>query len=151
VATKESRSASSTLLNSDSTLSKDAKSLLIQGNVQLLHPLSSHIVDFICPKFGSASALSETRINESLISSLNKTISKGKLLWKLGNTEVLALDLSFAVKIGEAIDVSHIPTLQSIKENCPSLPAPDVHGVLKSDRNVYLFMSLGEGVSLDRI
>jgi hypothetical protein len=151
VAARQSHSATSTKPKDDSPRARIAEVSLIQGDAQLLRPFSSRIVDSLFPEFGSASTLSEAPINKSLSLSLEKTISEGQLLWKLGNTQVLALNSSFAVKIGDAIDISHLPTLQLIKDSCPGLPAPDVHGVLKSGQTIYLFMSLAEGISLDRI
>lgn len=128
---------------------------LIEGEVHVEYPFKDDFVNGIM----SATALSpdsgtpglSDNVGDGMIVALNRAISKGELLWQLESTCVLALGPELAVKIGRSIDISFIHTLQLIKEKYPELAAPDVFGVLKSERKIYVFMSRAKGVSLDRI
>lgn len=66
-------------------------------------------------------------------------------------TSVLDLGSSVAVKMGPCVNTDHVPTFQYIKNQAPSLPVPDILGILKTDQQTYFFMSWAPGVSLDTV
>lgn len=55
-----------------------------------------------------------------------------------------------AVKVGRSFDSDHIATLQYIKSHAPMVPAPDVVGLIETDRQIYLFMSRAPGFPLEK-
>jgi Phosphotransferase enzyme family len=129
--------------------------LKVSGKVQIAHPLHLKIAEFLAPPDLAVQDLARQKATQELgertVVTLNKAIEKGKVLHSLGSTHVLHLGSSIVVKIGPSIDLSHIKTLQFVKSLDPRFPAPEVLGALKTTQRMYLFMSLAEGVCLEKV
>lgn len=129
--------------------------LLINESVHIIHPLcddvlrlagSSQLSPLESPGFGQS-----WQLDSEITTGLNQAISHGRVLWNLGNTFVLDIGSSVAVKIGSSIDIDHIATIKYIKSQAPEVPIPNVLGVLRTDQKTYLFMSRAQGLPLDKI
>ena len=128
---------------------------LLSPVVQVLYPLQSAAL-FLATSHLASSAEAPINgpldyVDDRMIAALNETIKNGDILWNLGSTTVLGLGSSVAVKVGRSIDIAHVPTLQYIQTQVPEVPTPKILGILKTDQNMYLFMSRIPGISLDKL
>lgn len=128
---------------------------LLSPAVQVLYPLQSAVL-LLATSHLSSSAEAPVKepldyMDDRMIAALNETIKNGDILWNLGNTTVLGLNSSVAVKVGRSIDITNITTLQYIQTYAPEVPTPDILGILKTDQNKYLFMSRIPGIPLDKL
>ncbi|KAI9929096.1 hypothetical protein MW887_001500 [Aspergillus wentii] len=87
----------------------------------------------------------------TVIGALNELVASSDIIWHLGSTAVLGLNSELVLKVGSAFDVSHIPTLDYIKQQAPNVPIPEIHGILQQpgSQRIFLFMSRVPGESLD--
>ncbi|KAL5332705.1 hypothetical protein BJX70DRAFT_383341 [Aspergillus crustosus] len=118
----------------------------IPFNAKVLRPLGAAVLQ--------AAQLQNTQDASDLsllLSRLNDRIDKCKIIWQLGSTAVLGLDSQLVMKVGQDIDVGHIPTLDYIKKQAPQLPIPEFYGILQqADGNrTFVFMTRVPGEPLD--
>ena len=135
--------------NTDAT-----KTFLMRGKVRVMFPLQDRVLSLVSP---CRSVSEETdvgvykEIDDGTVAALNQAFHNNQVLWEFCGTSVLDLGSSIAVKIGRCINTDHVPTFQYIKDQAPSLPVPDILGILKTDQQTYFFMSRAPGISLDTI
>ncbi|KAJ0418480.1 kinase-like domain-containing protein [Aspergillus carlsbadensis] len=86
-----------------------------------------------------------------VLARLNDRVQESEVIWQLGSSAVLGLDSRLVMKVGQDIDISHIPTLDYVKQQAPRLPIPEIHGVVQqADGNrTFVFMTRIAGEPLD--
>lgn len=89
----------------------------------------------------------------ALIPKLHQAMNtaRGESLWSLHGTCVLDLGQSLVVKVGTCLNPDGITNLQYINAQVPQIPAPKFLGSLSSQQRTYVFMSRGEGVTLESV
>lgn len=85
------------------------------------------------------------------IAILNQAIRNGTPLSSAGGIPVVNLGSSIVVKFGRSLNTDQIKVLQWIKAQDSRFPVPDVLGALETTDRTYLFMTLAEGVPLEKV
>ncbi|KAJ5092149.1 hypothetical protein NUU61_007019 [Penicillium alfredii] len=87
----------------------------------------------------------------AIIEGLNRLVTTSEVIWHLGSTAVLGLNSALVMKVGNDIDLQHLPTLEYIKQHAPRVPIPDIHGILQQpdSKRIFLLMSRAPGEPLD--
>lgn len=129
--------------------SSDAKDRFqIPADVEVVRPLEATVLKAVqaSPSPGQTdSDLSAT------IDGLNRLLASSEFIWRLGSTTVLGLNSELILKIRNDINISHIHTLDYIKQQVPNTPMPKIHGILQQSdtKRILLFMSRVPGEPLD--
>lgn len=122
---------------------------LIDGPIQITHPLAQRIVELAGMTAFPPEATSQHRVELAI--GINKAIKKGKILWKLHGTVVVGIGASEVVKIGTSIDLDEVTNLSYINAHAPAVPAPKCLGCLTAKGRTYFFMSRSDGVTLETV
>ncbi|RJE22447.1 hypothetical protein PHISCL_05224 [Aspergillus sclerotialis] len=87
----------------------------------------------------------------TVLEQLNELVAFSEIIWHLGSTVILGFDSKLVIKVGQDIDISHISTVNYIKQQARELPIPDIHGILQQPdgSRTFLFMSRVSGEPLD--
>jgi aminoglycoside phosphotransferase (APT) family kinase protein len=82
---------------------------------------------------------------------LLRAIKNGRLIWHLCGKFVVQLHQDIVVKFAHSMDVDDIIAMEHIKLHAPNIPIPVPFGIASIGASNYVFMSLIEGVSLDKL
>ena len=127
---------------------------MMRGKVRVMFPLQDRVLSLVAPRrcvSEEADVGLYKEIDNGTVAALNQAFHNSQVLWEYHRTSVLDLGSSIAVKIGPYVNTDHVPTFQYIKDQAPSLPVPDILGILKTDQQTYFFMSRAPGISLGTI
>jgi hypothetical protein len=131
---------------------KESHPWVVKLPVQIVQPLSDIVVKRILPSYEEHMSVAPLRaLDAGAVDTLNERLSSGRQLWTLLSSVVLEISSEIVVKASPSLDLDHIPTMEAIKSYAPSLPIPDVLGVIKASSLTYIFLAKAEGISLDRI
>ncbi|KAI2470470.1 hypothetical protein F4781DRAFT_441777 [Annulohypoxylon bovei var. microspora] len=98
--------------------------LLVSSDYNITHPFGELM--------SSGADVASPDAEHELVSSLNRAINAGQVLWKLHDTFVVGLSPSTVVKIGSSLDNDEITNLQYVNTHAPSVPSPTFSGSLLS-------------------
>lgn len=117
--------------------------------VQITHPLHEGVIALAGlkePVTGGDAGL------QFILPKLYELMRTSETLFSLHDTTVLGLSPTIAVKIGStSLNPEGITNLQFLNSHLPQIPSPKFLGSLASPQRVYVFMSRGEGVTLESI
>lgn len=71
----------------------------------------------------------EVPLLSATIEGLNRLVAS-EIIWGMGGNAILGLNSELVMKVGYDIDISHIFTLDYIRQQVPSIPTPETHGIL---------------------
>lgn len=121
---------------------------LVDDDVEITHPLDEQVLVFAGLE-GPMSSCDE--VTTALILKLHQAMNTGEILWSLHSASVVGLGNYLVVKIGTSNNPNGIANLQYINAQVPQAPAPRFLGSLSSRQRTYVFLSRGEGVTLESV
>ena len=140
------QAANESLDNSNSTRAVDVRDKFrVPTNAVILQPFSATVEQLALSDSGRGVP------EVTCIDSLNNLVATSEIIWELGSTAVLGLNSALVMKVGNDIDLHHLPTMDFIKNHAPRVPIPDIHGILQQPNStrVFLLMSRMPGEPLD--
>ncbi|ROV98069.1 hypothetical protein VMCG_06990 [Cytospora schulzeri] len=142
------RIAVATATEQDESSGVEPQDVLVDDDdVEIIHPLDDQVMVFT----GLLDPPSRDAVVTALIPKLHQAMKMGENLWSLHGTCVLGLGQSMVVKIGTCLNPDGIANLKYINAQVPQIPAPMFLGSMSSRQRTYIFMSRGEGVTLESV
>ncbi|ERF74380.1 hypothetical protein EPUS_02067 [Endocarpon pusillum Z07020] len=131
---------------------QSAYQLEASGTPQIIHPIHPLLSQRLKLPIEAGAWLHPTQnFSKESIAILNKAIRNGTPLGSAGGTPVVNLGSSIVVKFGRSLSTDQIKVLQWIKAQDSRFPVPDALGALETTDRTYLFMTLAEGVPLEKV
>lgn len=138
------QSATESVDHSDTTDAVDDRDeFRVPTNAAIIRPLSATVKQEVLENLDAEES--------AIVEGLNRLVTTSEVIWHLGSAAVLGLSSTLVMKVGNDIDLQHLPTLDFIKQHAPRVPIPTIHGILQQpDSNrIFLLMSRVSGEPLD--
>ncbi|KAK2598485.1 hypothetical protein N8I77_011898 [Diaporthe amygdali] len=145
---QEARERTATLIpGKEKASDAEPQDVLIESAVKIAHPLSKELVAFA----GLEGTVSDDELISAITPKLHQLMRTGDVLFSLHDTSVLSLGASEVLKTGTCLNPEGITNLQFINTHFPQIPSPKFLGSLQSEERAYIFMSRGEGETLESL
>lgn len=139
--------AVSTRNEDEETAAAGSQGCLTDDAIEITHPLHEEVIAFA----GLKGPVTGDAVVPLILPKLHELMRTGETLFSLHDTTVLGLDPTKVVKIGTSLNPEGITNLQFVNSHLPQIPSPKFLGSLMSRQRVYIFMSRGEGVTLESL
>lgn len=122
---------------------------LTEDGIEITYPLQEELFALAGLK---GPVTNDEVVSLILLPKLRELMRTGEALFSLHDTTVLGLGPNTVVKIGStSLNPEGITNLQFINSHLPQIPSPKLLGSLTSPRRIYIFMSRGEGDTLESV
>lgn len=122
---------------------------MVDDAAQITHPLGQEIMAFA----GLKGPVTDNELVSTLLSKLHQVMrADHDILFSLYDTCVHSLSATEVVKIGStSLNPEGITNLQYVNSHLPQVPSPRFLGSLTSEERIYIFMSRGQGSTLEHV